>query len=182
MDCDHICKISMEVSTFINVKITREVSITLYKFTDYFKGFEKVDAVREIFGDQTEEVLNKLQVEFVSRRGYMGVDEKDGHLIVSAYYLKSGSERDIYLDIIHELVHVKQFMQGQKLFDHRYDYVDRPTEVEAYGHAVKEARKLGMSEKQIYNYLRTEWMDEKELAKLAKAVGVEPDLQANSSR
>jgi hypothetical protein len=67
-------------------------------------------------------------------------------------------------------------MQGQKLFDHRFDYVDRPTEVEAYGHAVKEARRLGMSEKQIYNYLRTEWMDEKELAKLAKAVGVNPDL------
>ena len=112
----------------------------------------------------------------------MGVDDKDGHLTVSAYYLKSGSERDIYLDIVHELVHVKQWMQGQKLFDHRFDYVDRPTEVEAYSHAVKEARRLGMNEKQIYNYLRTEWMSEKELAKLAKAVGVEPDLQANSSR
>jgi hypothetical protein len=180
MDCDHICKILTEVSTFINVKITRDVNITLYKFTDYFKGFEKVESVREIFGDQTEEILNKLKVEFVSRRGYMGVDEQDGHLIVSAYYLKSGSERDIYLDIVHELVHVKQYMQGQKLFDHRYDYVDRPTEVEAYSHAVKEARRLGMTEKQIYNYLRTEWMSEKELAKLAKAVGVEPDLQANS--
>jgi hypothetical protein len=180
MDYDHISKISTEVSTFINVKITRDVNITLYKFIDYFKGFEKVEAVREIFGDQTEELLNRLKVEFVSRRGYMGVDEQDGHLIVSAYYLKSGSERDIYLDIVHELVHVKQYMQGQKLFDHRYDYVDRPTEIEAYRHAVKEARRLGMTEKQIYNYLRTEWMSEKELARLAKAVGVEPDLQADS--
>jgi hypothetical protein len=180
MDCDLNCKISTEVSTFINIKITRDVNITLYKFIDYFKGFEKVEAVREIFGDQTEEILNKLKVEFVSRRGYMGVDEQDGHLIVSAYYLKSGSERDIYLDIVHELVHVKQCMQGQKLFDHRYDYVDRPTEIEAYRHAVKEARRLGMTEKQIYNYLRTEWMSEKELTRLAKAVGVEHDLQANS--
>ena len=180
MGCDLNCKISTEVSTFINVKITRDVSITLYRFIDYFKGFEKVEAVREIFGDQTEELLNRLKVEFVSRRGYMGVDEQDGHLIVSAYYLKSGSERDIYLDIVHELVHVKQCMQGQKLFDHRYDYVDRPTEIEAYRHAVKEARRLGMTEKQIYNYLRTEWMSEKELARLAKAVGVEHDLQANS--
>ena len=180
MGCDLNCKISTEVSTFINVKITRDVNITLYRFIDYFKGFEKVEAVREIFGDQTEELLNRLKVEFVSRRGYMGVDEQDGHLIVSAYYLKSGSERDIYLDIVHELVHVKQCMQGQKLFDHSYDYVDRPTEIEAYRHAVKEARRLGMTEKQIYNYLRTEWMSEKELARLAKAVGVEHDLQANS--
>jgi len=157
-----------------NVKIRRDVTITLYKFIDYFQGFEKVDAVREIFGDQTDKILNDLKVEFASRRGYMGVDEQDGHLIISAYYLKSGSERDIYLDIIHELTHVKQYMQGQKLFDQRYDYVERPTEIEAYQHAVKEARRLGMTEKEIYTYLRTEWMNDKDLARLAKAVGVQP--------
>jgi hypothetical protein len=162
------------VSKFINVKITRDVNIVLHKFTDYFKGFESVEAVREIFGDQTEKILKELKVEFVSRRGYMGVDEQDGHLIISAYYLKSGSERDIYLDIIHELVHVKQCMQGKRLFDHRYDYVERPTEIEAYRHAVKEARRLGMTEKEIYTYLRTEWMNKKELGRLAKAVGVQP--------
>ena len=162
------------MSKFINVQITRDVNIVLHKFTDYFKGFESVEAVREIFGDQTEEILKELKVEFVSRRGYMGVDEQDGHLIVSAYYLKSGTERDIYLDIIHELVHVKQCMQGKRLFDHRYDYVERPTEIEAYKHAVKEARRLGMTEKEIYTYLRTEWMNEKELERLAKAVGVQP--------
>jgi len=162
------------VSKFINVKITRDVNIVLHKFTDYFKGFESVEAVREIFGDQTEKILKELKVEFVSRRGYMGVDEQDGHLIISAYYLKSGTERDIYLDIIHELVHVKQCMQGKRLFDHRYDYVERPTEIEAYRHAVKEARRLGMTEKEIYTYLRTEWMNKKELERLAKAVGVQP--------
>jgi len=162
------------VSAFLNVKIRRDVNITVYNFTDYFQGFEKVDAVREIFGDDTEKVLNNLKVEFVSRRGYMGVDEQDGHLIISAYYLKSGTERDIYLDIIHELVHVKQCMQGQQLFDNRYDYVERPTEIEAYKHAVKEARRLGMTEKEIYTYLRTEWMRDNDLERLAKAVGVQP--------
>ncbi len=172
----------MEVSTFPDVEITRDVSITLHKFIDYFKGFEKIEAVREIFGDQTEELLNRLKVEFVSRRGYMGVDEQDGHLIVSAYYLKTGSERDIYLDIIHELFHIKQCMQGKKLFDNRYDYVDRPTEIEAYRHAVKEARRLGMTEKQIYNYLRTEWMRENDLQRLAKAVGVEYDPETDSNQ
>ena len=162
------------MSKFINVKITRDVNIVLHKFTDYFKGFESVEAVREIFGDQTEKILKELQVEFVSRRGYMGVDEQDGHLTISAYYLKSGTEKDIYLDIIHELVHVKQYMQGKKLFDHRYDYVERPTEIEAYKHAVKEARRLGMTEKEIYTYLRTEWMRDNDLERLAKAVGVQP--------
>lgn len=152
------------------MKITRDVNIVLHNFTDYFQGFESVEAVREIFGDKTEKVLNELKVEFVSRRGYMGVNEQDGHLIVSAYYLKSGTDRDIYLDIIHELVHVKQYLEGKKLFDDDYDYVERPTEIEAYKHAVKEARRLGMTEKEILSYLRTEWMNEKEFARLVKAV------------
>lgn len=158
------------MSAFINVKINRDVDIVLHNFTDYFKGFEKVEAVREIFGDRTEKVLSELKVEFVSRRGYMGVNEQDGHLIVSAYYLKRGTDRDIYLDIVHELVHVKQYLEGKKLFDNDYDYVGRPTEIEAYKHAVKEARRLGMTEKEILSYLRTEWLNDKEFARLVKAV------------
>jgi len=169
------------VPKFLNVKIRRDVNIVLHNFIDYFQGFEKVEAVREVFGEETEEILNELKVEFVSRRGYMGVDEQDGHLIISAYYLKSGSERDIYLDIIHELVHVKQYMQGQKLFDNRYDYVERPTEIEAYKHAVKEARRLGMTEKEIYTYLRTEWMRDEDLARLAEAVGVHHATRTNTA-
>lgn len=154
------------------MKISRDVNVTLYRFTDYFKGFEKVEAVREIFGDETEKVLGELKVEFTSRRGYMGVSEKDGHLIISAHYLKHGDEREIYLDIIHELVHVKQFMRGEKLFDMNFDYAERPTEIEAYRHTVKEARRIGMTEGDIYEYLKTEWMSEGDAARLAKAVGV----------
>jgi len=155
------------------VEINRDVKITLHRFSDHFKGFEKVNAVREIFDDETEKVLNNLKIEFYSsRRGYMGVSDQDGHLMVSAYYIKSGNERDLYLDIIHELVHVKQHLDGRELFEHRWEYVDRPTEIEAYQHAVKEARRLGMTDKEILEYLRTEWMSEEDLKKLAESVGV----------
>lgn len=155
------------------VEIRRDVKIPLHSFVDYFKGFEKVSAVREIFGNETEKVLSNLKVEFYSsRRGYMGVSDQDGHLMVSAYYIKSGNERDIYLDIIHELVHVKQHMDGRELFEHRWEYVDRPTEIEAYQHAVKEARRIGMTDKEILEYLKTEWMSEEEHKKLAGSVGV----------
>jgi hypothetical protein len=34
-------------------------------FMDYFKGFEKSQAVRGIFGDRTDEVLKNLKVEFI---------------------------------------------------------------------------------------------------------------------
>ncbi|MEM2971236.1 MAG: hypothetical protein QW270_02270 [Candidatus Bathyarchaeia archaeon] len=160
------------VNPQLNVEIVRKAKITTYPFTNYFKGFEKVEAVRRIFGSKTENVLRNLRVEFVGRSGYMGVSDEDGHLFVSAHYLNNGDLIDIYLDIIHELVHVKQFMDGKELFDERYGYVDRPTEIEAYRITVEEARHLGLSDERILEYLKTEWITEKDLKKLAKTLGV----------
>jgi hypothetical protein len=141
-------------------------------FNDYFKGFDKNEAVRGIFGDRTEEILRNLKVEFMGLFGYMGVDNTDGHLLVNARYIESGDKTDIYLDIIHELCHVKQYMDGKELFDGRFEYVDRPTEIEAYRYTVKEARRLGLSEERICQYLKTEWMSEEDLKKLARHVEV----------
>ena len=89
----------------------------MYPFTRYFKGFENVAAVREVFGEETEKVLSSLMVEFAGIRGYMGVSELDGHLTMGARYLNEGNIVDICLDIIHELDHVRQFMEGKELFD-----------------------------------------------------------------
>lgn len=155
------------------MKIPRNVKITTHPFTKFFKDFENVDAVKQIFGEKTKEVLSNLRVEFAGFRGYMGVSDIDGHMIISAYYLNNGDLTDIYLDIIHELVHVKQFMEGKELFDDRYSYVGRPTEIEAYRHAVEEARRLGFDDARICQYLKTEWMSERELKKLVKALNVE---------
>lgn len=156
----------------LKVEIPRNVKVATQPFTGYFKGFERVDAVRRIFGNGTEKVLANLRVEFAGRRGYMGVSDVDGHLIISADYLNKGDIVDVYLDVIHELVHVRQFMEGKELFDHNYEYVERPTEVEAYRWAVDEARRLGLSDDRICEYLRTEWMSEEDLKCLAKAVNV----------
>jgi len=70
-------------------------------FTDHFKGYEKVGAVRALFGDKTEQVLQNLKVEFVWF-GYMGVDNTDRHHMVNERYLNSGDKTDIYLDVVHE--------------------------------------------------------------------------------
>jgi hypothetical protein len=143
-----------------------------YPFTDYFKGLEKSKAVRNIFGEKTEEVLRNLRVEFTWVRSYMWTSSKDGHITVSSYYMNHGARIDIYLDLIHELVHVKQFMEGKELFDSRYNYIDRPTEVEAYCHAVEEAKNLGLSDEEICRYLKTEWMSNDDLKQLAKALNI----------
>lgn len=156
----------------LKIKLNRNVAVATYRFTDYFVGFEKVEAVKRLFGEKTEQVLSNLKVEFAGFRGYMGINENDGHLLISATYLNKGDEIDLYLDIIHELVHVKQFFEGKELFDSDYTYVDRPTEVEAYRYAVAEARRLGLGEERICEYLRTERMSDEDLSKLAKAVNV----------
>ena len=141
-------------------------------FAEYFKGFEKVEAVKGIFGEKTREVLANLEVELSWVMGYMYVDDSDGHLVVSKGYLSSGDKTDIYLDLIHELCHVKQFMDGRELFDPQYEYVDRPTEIEAYSYTVKEAKRLGLTDERICLYLRTEWMSEADFKRLARSVNV----------
>jgi hypothetical protein len=159
------------VKTLRLYRFTRVIGTT-HRFSDYFKGFDNVKAVRGIFGDKTEQVLRDLKVEFTWASGYMGVNSANGHLMVSPKYLNNGDKTDIYLDVIHELVHVKQFMDGKDLFDTRYTYTERPTEIEAYRYAVEEAKRLGLSDARICEYLKTEWMDEKELRHLASTVSV----------
>jgi hypothetical protein len=142
-----------------------------HPFAEYFIGFEKVEAVKSIFGEKTEEVLRNLKVEFIWA-GYMGVNPSNGHIMVNSKYLNNGSTVDVYLDVIHELVHVRQCMEGKELFDSRYGYTERPTEVEAYRKAVEEARRLGLKDERICLYLKTEWMSNSDLRQLAKTLGV----------
>ena len=147
-------------------------------FLDYFVGFENSQAVRGIFGDKTDDVLKNLKVDFIWF-GYMGVDDNDGHLFVNARYLNSGDKTDIYLDVVHELCHVQQHLEGRALFDTRYDYVNTPTEVEAYRYTVKEAKRLGLSDERILSYLQTEWMSDADLKCLVKNLGIDLHVTEN---
>ena len=149
-----------------------QIRRSTYPFVEYFRGLEDAPAIRRIFGEKTEEVLGNLRVGFTSLGGYMRVDGYNGNLMVNSRYLNNGNKIDIYLDILHELVHMRQFMEGKELFDSDYSYVERPTEVEAYRFAVEEARRLGLDDHRICEYLKTEWMTEKDLNQLAKTLGV----------
>ena len=157
----------------LNVTIRRDAPVDLHTFTDYFKGFDNVDAVRSIFGRDTKKVLRDLRVEFFSAKfGYMSVSDVDGHLLISAHHLANSETRVLYLDVIHELYHVKQFMEGKKLFLDEFEYVDSPIEIPAYKIAVDEAKRLGMKREEILEYLKVEWVNEKQQKRLAKAVGL----------
>ena len=162
-----------QMHQFRGVTLPRGVPLEYRGFTDYFHGFDQVDAVRQIFGARTAQILRATKVEFFSSRwGYMGVSDEDGHLLVSTHYLRTGKPRDIYLDVIHELVHVKQFRDGRKLFPRGFEYPDSPTEIEAYKHCIAEGRRLGMTDRQVLEYLKVFWMEPADLRRLARNVGL----------
>ncbi|HZY93012.1 MAG TPA: hypothetical protein VFG07_09630 [Thermoplasmata archaeon] len=163
------------LTPYRGVKIQRRAPIRLYPFQRFFRGFEKTVPIQELFGRKAAEILRKLKVEFFSPPfGYMGTSDEDGHLIVSSHHLRTSDLRTVYLDVVHELCHVKQFRAGRPLFDRKKKYVDTPTEIEAYAFTVKEGRRIGMTDAQLFEYLKVEWVDASDHKRLARRLGVFP--------
>jgi hypothetical protein len=156
-----------------HVRIQRNGPVRLLPFLQFFRGFENVPAVRELFGARTERVLRELRVEFFSSRfGYMGTSDVDGHLLISTPHLKEADFQVVYLDIVHELCHVRQFRQKKPLFYPKLPYVDAPSEIEAYQFTVREGRRIGMTDRQLFDYLETQWITPVEHRRLARHTGV----------
>jgi hypothetical protein len=156
------------------VEIIRNMIMSAHKFTDHFKEFERVKSVRQILGNQTESIIEQLKIEFTNATLYMRVDNMDGHILINPDYMNNGDATDIYLDIIHELVHVKQFMEGRNS-NPNLSYVKRPLEIEAYGVVVNEARTLGLNEDRILDYLDSDLINQEELKQLAQRLGIKCD-------
>jgi hypothetical protein len=156
----------------LGVTIERAAGPGSLPFTSVFAGFERVGAVRSIFGDDTEEVLSTLVVDVMETRGYLKIDAEKGSVVVNSGYLREGHELHLYLDVIHELVHIRQHREGKELWDQRYRYVDRPTEIEAYRAAVEEGRRLGLLEAELVDYLRVEWVPDEDFSRLLATLGV----------
>jgi hypothetical protein len=56
--------------------------------------------------------------------------------------------------------------------------VDAPSEIEAYAFTVKDGRRIGLTDAQLVEYLKVEWIDKKEHARLARRMG----LLSNASK
>jgi ribosomal protein S18 acetylase RimI-like enzyme len=145
---------------------------TTVPFAEVFSGFERVESVRRLFGSETDKVVARLKISLDSPRGYLRVDGETGNIIINPEYLRTGHERHLYLDAIHELAHVKQFREGKELYDRRYAYFERPTEIEAYKVAVEEARRIGMDDEEIVEYLRVEWVTEDEFERFVSLMRI----------
>jgi len=158
----------------IPIHINRHLGPGRYAVDEVFRGLEDSPGMKLLMpkkGDR-ESILSSTYILIVAEDMYMWTDDEDGHVNIGLEYLMKGEEVYLYLDILHELVHVRQFKEGKELFDRSYKYVDRPTEVEAYDYVVHEARRLGLSDEKIYDYLQVEWITKRQHDKLAKRLGV----------
>jgi len=155
--------------------VNRELPHAEYLLEEVFMGLDDSPILLEKIGgkDAVREFLKTVKVQlFDGSRGYMWVDDSTGTILANSHYIKSAPLLSLYLDINHELIHVMQFREGKELFDKRYSYVDRPTELEAYLPVVREARRIGMSEDEIRDYLRLEWLTKEEFARFLAKLGV----------
>ncbi len=155
------------------VEVNRKVKAGLYPLLDVFPGLDSTGAFRELFSDGLRaQVLRDCKIDVVPEDAYMYIDDEAGNVCAGLSYLRTGDERVLYLDILHELTHIRQWHAGKELWDRRYSYVDRPTEIEAYEVAVQEARRLEMSDGEISDYLRVEWTSREDHERLCKRLGV----------
>jgi hypothetical protein len=144
-----------------------------YRLKEVFSGLEGAEALKKhVKPGVLKQILEGTRLTLTSEDCYMYVNDEDGSIVVGSDYLRTGDTKHLYLDIIHELVHVKQFLEGKNLFDNTYRYVDRPTEIEAYRCCVEEGRSIGMLEDEIAEYLYVEWVSKKDHGRLLKTLGV----------
>ncbi len=140
-----------------------------YKVADVFEGLEESQMLKKVFGDDVCGVLDSTGIEINNHPWIIWVNEK-GIININVGYLKKTDLKTLYLDIIHELIHVKQLTEGKKLFDDKFSYSEKPTEIEAYRLTVEEARNIGLSEEEIIEYLKVDWITDEEHQKLVEAV------------
>jgi predicted nucleotidyltransferase len=156
------------------IKVNRDLQDGHYRLEDIFENLKSVEILFKVFKskENLDDVFEKTVVIVDESSHYMHVKNEDASIVVGKNHLQNSEKKILYLDIIHELVHVKQQRQGLDLYDSSFHYVDRPTEVEAYEIAVEEARKLGMNDSEIFDYLHVEWISPDEHKRLASHVGV----------
>jgi hypothetical protein len=109
----------------------------------------------------------------VRAAGFRMVESEDDEIVVARAHLERSSTMDLYLDIIHEFLHILQRRHGRELWlGAKVPYVDRPTEVEAYAFSVAEARRLGVPDSYLREYLNVTWIQRSEYRRLLRHLGV----------
>jgi hypothetical protein len=157
-----------------------------------FRGLERTVPFRKYPGDDAEilRIARRTRAEVADGAGWMYVaprrtppevraagfrmvESPDDVIVVGQGHLRNSPSMDVYLDVIHEFLHILQRRQGRELWPGlRVPYVDRPTEIEAYAFSIAEARRLGVTDRYLREYLRVTWIRKSEYRRLLRHLGV----------
>jgi hypothetical protein len=155
-------------------QINRLLEPGQYRLEDVFADIRTCDILSAIFADMEEidGVMTRIKVFVADMPHEMFVNNDDASITIGLTHLRQASDEFLYLDIVHELCHVKQQMQGRNLYDRSKAYVDRETEIEAYVVTVIEARRIGLNDDAIANYLHVSWITPEEHKRLVRRLDV----------
>jgi hypothetical protein len=155
-------------------RVGRNAEIGEYRLTDVFAGLESSSSLMRVFGSRSQmtKIIKHLKLRVEPNDSGLWFDRDTSTICIGSKHLRGAKTDFLYLDVIHVLVHVCQFLEGRDLYDQAFEYVERPTELEAYRYTVAEARKVGLDEGEILRYLRMDAADDSELGKLMDRIGV----------
>jgi len=155
-------------------RINRCLEAGQYGLADVFADIGTYGILSAIFPDREEldRALACTRIFLVDLPHEMFVDNDEGFITIGLTHLRTAPEEFLYLDIIHELCHVRQHFQGRDLYDRTHSYVDRDTEIEAYRVTVQEARRIGLDDDAIADYLRVAWITPEDHRRLARSLNV----------
>ena len=155
-------------------RVRRSAGVGEYKLSEVFSGLETSPALSKVFGSKAQmtKILRHLKMRVERGDSGLWLDRDTGTICIGSKHLVSAKTDFLYLDVIHVLVHVRQFLEGKELYDQAFEYVERPTELEAYRTTVAEARRVGMEDDELLRYLRMDAADDSELGKLMEKIGV----------
>ncbi len=172
-------------------RFDRDVRLGRYRLLSLFRGIDRVPPFADYpaTAAQRRRVVRATSVEvvrgpvwmyvaphevppFAKAVGWKPVTCDTDCIVVGRSHLAKSPAITVYLDILHELYHIFQRRAGRELWDISNGYAGSPTELEAYAFAVREARRLGATDRYLRQYLEVDWIDRKEHARLVQNLGV----------
>ena len=150
--------------------VCHNLGLGTYKITKVVDGLENSVALNKIYRSKLEEIINTTLVDVVNKPWQIWVDRRSKRIKVNKDYLSETDSGTLYLDFVHEMVHIWQIDEGKNVFDQSVSYADKPTEIEAYRHTIEDAKQIGFNTREIIDYLNVRWIDNEEHQRLVKAV------------
>jgi hypothetical protein len=145
----------------------------VHALLDVMPGLDERDIFRSIAGPYpAAELAAKARVVCFRGEGFPRVDDVTGYILCPDRYTTAHEPLIVYLDMVHELVHTRQVLEGRPVYHFPKPYVEWPTEIEAYRITYEEAHRLGVPDAWFWDYLSVPWVNDADLLRLGRSIGM----------